>query len=558
MSKFPWVDRYPEGIPAEIEPNAYHSLLELFEHSFRAYSAVDAFINMGKSITYGELDTLSQNFAAYLQNELGLKKGERIALQMPNLLQYPVALLGALRAGLIVVNTNPLYTPREMQHQFNDSGAVAIVILANFGSNLQKILSNTSIRHVIITELGDMLGGVKKTLVNFVVKRIKKMVPAYTISGAISFNSTLSKGTSLPYQRPEIGPADTAFLQYTGGTTGVSKGAQLSHGNIVAHTTQITGWFNPLLTKGVTEIMITAIPLYHIFALTVNGIFMIHLGATNVLITNPRDLGAFIKDLKKYRFSLMTGVNTLYNGLLNHPKFKEVDFSSLKGAIGGGMAVQDFVAKKWEQVVGSALVEGYGLSETSPVLSCNPLDGTHKMGTIGVPVSSTEMVIYDEGGNPLPQGEVGEICARGPQVMKGYWNRDNSDVFFGDFFRTGDIGVMDETGFFRIVDRKKDMINVSGFNVYPNEVENVVADHPKVLEVAVVGVPDTKSTECVKLYVVKSDESLTEEELRTYCKENLTGYKRPKYIEFRETLPKTNVGKILRRALREEEQGGKA
>lgn len=558
MNKFPWVDHYPEGIPPEIEPDEYNSLLELFERSFKDYAAVEAYINMGKSITYQELGVLSQNFAAYLQNELGLKKGDRIALQMPNLLQYPIALLGALRAGLIVVNTNPLYTAREMQHQFNDSGVVAIVILANFASNLQKILPETDIKHVMITELGDMLGGIKKPLVNFVVKRIKKMVPPYAIPGAISFLTALKRGGSLSYQRPETKPEDIAFLQYTGGTTGVSKGAQLSHSNVIAHTTQITCWFNPLLTKGFTETMITAIPLYHIFALTVNGIFMIHLGATNVLITNPRDLGAFIKDLKKYRFSLMTGVNTLYNGLLNHPKFKAVDFSSLKGSIGGGMAVQDFVAKKWEEVAGSPLVEGYGLSETSPVLSCNPLDGTHKMGSIGLPSPSTEMAIYDESGNVLPQGEVGEICARGPQVMKGYWNRDNSEVFFGDFFRTGDIGIMDEQGFFSIVDRKKDMINVSGFNVYPNEVENVVADHPKVLEVAVVGVPDTKSTECVKLYVVKSDASLTEEELRAYCKENLTGYKRPKYIEFRETLPKTNVGKILRRALREEEEDAKA
>jgi len=399
-----------------------------------------------------------------------------------------------------------------------------------------------------------MLGGLKGSIVNFVVKYIKKMVPAYNLPEAISFKSVLSEGSSLTYNRPTVDAADLAFLQYTGGTTGVSKGAELSHRNVLSHTKQITHWFNPLLEKDVIETMITAIPLYHIFALSVNGIFMFSIGAKNVLITNPRDMKGFVKELKKQKFSLMTGVNTLFNGLLSQPDFKDVDFSRLKGCIGGGMAVQDFVAKKWQEVTSSPLVEGYGLSETSPVLSCNPLDGTHKMGTIGLPTPSTEMAVFDEEGNKLKDGEVGEICARGPQVMTGYWGRDNKDVFFeGNWFRTGDMGKMDEEGFFKIVDRKKDMINVSGFNVYPNEIENVVANHDKVLEVAAVGVPDDKSTEAVKIYVVKSDDSLTKEELNAYCDENLTGYKTPKYIEFRDELPKSNVGKILRRELREEE-----
>ena len=556
MTDFPWVKNYPKNIPAEIGAMEYESLVEMFEKSIQANADKVAYENMGKTITYREVDELSRQFAAYLQDKLQMKKGDTIALQMPNLLQYPVALIGALRAGLIVVNTNPLYTPREMEHQFNDAGVKAVVIVANFASNLEKIIKNTSIQHVIVTELGDMLGGLKGTIVNFVVKHIKKMVPSYSLPKAISFKKALKDGASSQFNKPVIKAEDLAFLQYTGGTTGVSKGAQLSHKNIVAHTMQIKYWFGPLLEEGMTETMITAIPLYHIFALSVNGIFMFRIGAKNILITNPRDMPGFVKELKKQKFTLFTGVNTLFNGLLNQPDFKEVDFSSVKVAIGGGMAVQDAVAKKWQQVTGGALVEGYGLSETSPVLSVNPLDGTHRLGTIGLPVPSTEMALFDEEGNKLPQGEVGEICARGPQVMSGYWKReaDNDKVFFeGGWFRTGDIGQMDADGFFKIVDRKKDMINVSGFNVYPNEIENVVAGHPKVLEVAAIGVPDPRSNEAVKIFVVKSDESLTKEELDAYCDENLTGYKTPKHIEFMDTLPKSNVGKILRRELRERE-----
>jgi long-chain acyl-CoA synthetase len=555
MSQFPWIDRYPKNVPATIGELPAENLPDLFQESFRKFGSQPAFENMGKALTYNEIDAMSDAFASYLQNHCGMAKGDRIAIQMPNCLQYPIALFGALKAGLIVVNTNPLYTAREMEHQFNDAEVTTVVIVANFASNLEKILSKTQVKNIIVTELGDMLGGIKGTIVNFVVKHIKKMVPPYQLPTAVKFSQAIKLGAQGAFKKPEISRTDTAFLQYTGGTTGVSKGAMLSHGNVMAHTLQCRAIFTPLLSDGVTETMITAIPLYHIFALTVNGVFMMYIGAKNVLITNPRDMPGFVKELKKHKFTLITGVNTLFNGLLNNPDFATVDFSHLKGAIGGGMAVQDFVARKWQEVTGVPLVEGYGLSETSPVLSVNPLDGTHKLGTIGVPSPSTEMGIFDEDGNQLPQGEVGEICARGPQVMSGYWNKDNEGVFFpGGWFRTGDMGLMDVEGFFKIVDRKKDMILVSGFNVYPNEVENVVADHPKVLEVAAIGVPDDKSTEAVKIFVVKSDESLTEEELKQYCEENFTGYKRPKHIEFRKELPKTNVGKILRRTLKEEEE----
>lgn len=555
MSNFLWTQRYPEGVPASIESLKHNDLLELFEDSFQRYSDKVAFENMGKQLTYKDIDEQSKHFAAFLQKDFGLQKGDAIALQMPNLLQYPIALIGALRAGLVVVNTNPLYVPREMKHQYQDAGVKAVVILANFAANLQKIANDSGVDKIIVTEIGDMLGGIKGALVNFVVKRIKKMVPSFHLPTAISFKKALAKGAELNYTRPEISGEDNAFFQYTGGTTGVSKGAQLSHKNILSHTLQTTHWFKPLLAKSKEHTMITAIPLYHIFALTVNGILMFSNGAKNILITNPRDMKGFIKELKKQRFTLMTGVNTLFNGLLNQEEFKNIDFSQLCGTIGGGMAVQDFVAKKWEDITGKPLVEGYGLSETSPVLSCNPLDGSHKIGTIGIPIPNTEMAIFDENGQQLAIGEVGEICARGPQVMKGYWNKDNTDVFFEEgWFRTGDMGTMDEDGFFKIVDRKKDVINVSGFNVYPNEVENVIANHDKVLEVAAIGVPDEKSTECVKVFIVKGDTSLTEEEVRSYCKENLTGYKRPKHIEFKEELPKSNVGKIIRRELREEEE----
>ncbi|MEX1240027.1 MAG: AMP-binding protein [Cyclobacteriaceae bacterium] len=555
MKSFPWFKSYPKGVPHEVKLYEYGSVIDLFEKSCEKYRQRVAFENMGKCMTYDELDKLSRDFAAYLQNGLGLKTGDRIAIQMPNLLQFPIAFFGALRAGLIVVNTNPLYTPREMEHQFKDSGAAAIVIVANFASNLEKIISKTQIRHVIVTELGDMLGGVKGALVNFVVKKIKKMVPAYNLP-AFSFKDVLKKGRTMKLDKPAVRLEDIAVLQYTGGTTGVSKGAQLSHANLVAHNTMITHWFDPYLKDGGEDIIITAIPMYHIFALTVNGLLMFSTGVKNVLITNPRDMKGFCKELNKHKFTIMTGVNTLFNGLMNNPAFKDLDFSHLKGAIGGGMAVQDAVAKRWKEITGKPLLEGYGLSETSPVLCCNPLDGNHKMGTIGVPMPSTEVAIFDDNGKQVPQGETGEICALGPQVMSGYWKQDNSSVFYpGGWFKTGDIGTMDPEGFFKIVDRKKDMIKVSGFNVFPNEIENVIAGHPKVLEVAAIGVPDTRSGEVIKAFVVKRDQSLTEKELLEYCHENLTNYKIPKHVEFKKELPKTNVGKILRRALKEEEAG---
>lgn len=553
MSNFPWYKSYPAGIPNEVKLYEYNSVTEIFDESCKKYKDKVAFENMGVTMTFGEVDELSRNFAAYLQTKLGLQKGERIAIQMPNILQFPVAFIGAMRAGLIVVNTNPLYTPREMEHQFKDAGVVAIVTVANFAANLEKIVSRTKIRHIIVTSLGDMLG-LKGHLVNFVVKTIKKMVPAYNLPSAISFKQVLKDGKSLPFTRPEISINDLAVLQYTGGTTGVSKGAQLSHANIVAHNSMIKYWFKPYMSTDGSDIIITAIPMYHIFALTVNGLLMFSTGVKSVMITNPRDIPGFVKELRKHKFTIITGVNTLFNGLLNNPDFRSLDFSKLKGAIGGAMAVQDVVARRWKEVTGSPVVEGYGLSETSPVLCCNPLDGKHRQGSIGIPMPSTEVGIFDEDGKQLGQGEVGEICARGPQVMSGYWNSDNADVFFeGGWFRTGDIGCMDEDGFFKIVDRKKDMIKVSGFNVFPNEVENVIAGHPKVLEVAAIGVPDAKSGEVIKVFIVKRDDSLTSDEVIRYCHENLTNYKVPKKIEFRKELPKTNVGKILRRALKEEE-----
>lgn len=554
MNEFPWLSKYPVGVEKTITLYEYQSLLEFFDAKFRDYGDKVAYENMGVTLTYRQLDGLSQNFAAFLQNDLKLNKGDRIAIQMPNLLQFPIAFIGALRAGLIVVNTNPLYTPREMEYQFKDSGAVAIVIVANFACNLEKIIAHTPVRHVILTELGDMLGTLKGALVNFVVKKVKKMVPAYQLPQAISFRTALKKGKQSNYARPSIGVNDIAVLQYTGGTTGVSKGAQLSHGNIIAHNSMITEWFKPYISKSQDDIMITAIPMYHIFALTVNGMLMFSKGVKNVLITNPRDIPGFVKELRKHRFTIITGVNTLFNGLLNNENFKDLDFRALHGAVGGGMAVQDAVARKWQEVTGKPLVEGYGLSETSPVLCCNPLDGKHKMGTIGLPMPSTEVAIFDDNGTQLKQGEVGEICARGPQVMNGYWQKDNDGVFFpGGWFRTGDIGRMDEEGFFKIVDRKKDMIKVSGFNVFPNEIENVIAEHPKVLEVAAIGIPDMKTGEAIKVFIVKKDESLTVDELKKFFYANLTNYKVPRHIEFRKELPKTNVGKILRRALKEQE-----
>lgn len=554
MKDFPWFKKYPKGIAHEIQLNEYPSLVELFEDSCKRYKDQVAYENMGVKLTYQQVYDLSGHFAAYLQKDLGLKKGERIAVQMPNLLQFPIVFMGAIRAGLIVVNTNPLYTAREMEYQFKDASISAIVIVANFCFNLEKVLTNTPIKHVIITELGDMLGVLKGALVNFVVKKVKKMVPAYHIPQALSFKDALKKGSSLELTKPVIAIEDVAVLQYTGGTTGVSKGAQLSHSNIINHNAMIKQWFKPYMNANGSNVMVTAIPLYHIFALTVNGVLMFNTGVKNVLITNARDIKGFVKELKKHKFTILTGVNTLFNGLLNNPDFKDVDFSSLHGAVGGGMAVQDAVADRWLQVTGKPLVEGYGLSETSPVLCCNPLDGTHKKGTIGLPMPNTEVSIFDEQGKELSQGETGEICARGPQVMSGYWQKDNEGVFFpGGWFRTGDIGLMDAEGFFKIVDRKKDMIKVSGFNVFPNEVENVIASFSKVKEVAAIGVPDSKSGEVIKIFVVKKDPSLTEQELKKYCHENLTNYKVPKHVEFRDDLPKSNVGKILRRVLKEEE-----
>ncbi|CAN5528164.1 long-chain-fatty-acid--CoA ligase FadD [soil metagenome] len=552
MQEFPWLKFYPEGIPSTINPDKYSSMVDLFEECCSRYSDQVAYHSMGKDIGYTDLNNMSSYFAAYLQNTLGLKKGDRIAIQMPNLIQYPIALFGSLKAGLIVVNTNPLYTPREMEHQFKDSGAVAIVILANFAHNLEKILKKTNIKHIILTEIGDMLSPVKKFIVNLVVKKVKKMVPDFNLPETIGFNLVLNKGKNLTYKKPELKNHDVAFLQYTGGTTGISKGAILTHRNMVANMEQISAWMTARL-KEREETVITALPLYHIFALTVNCMAMLKIGAKNVLILNPRDLPAFIKELKKHPFSVITGVNTLFNALLNQPDFSNVDFQYLKVSTGGGMAVQKVVARRWQETTGVPLTEGYGLTETAPVLSANPIDGTERIGTIGTPLPSTEMAIMDDDGNRFPNGEPGEIFARGPQVMPGYWNRpdETAKVFYHDWFKTGDIGIMNNDGFFTIVDRKKDMINVSGFNVYPNEIEDVLSEHPKVLEVAAIGVPDARSTEVVKVFIVKRDKDLTEEEIKAFCKENLTNYKLPKYVEFREELPKSNVGKILRKELRD-------
>ncbi|MDQ6479011.1 AMP-binding protein [Dyadobacter sp. LHD-138] len=555
---YPWLKHYTPGVPYEIDPEAYSSLVELIETGFRLYKDRSAYANMGKELTYGTLDELSRNFASYLQS-LGLQKGDRIAIQMPNLLQYPVVMFGALRAGLIIVNTNPLYTPREMQHQFKDSGVKAIVILANFASHLEKIVANTEIKHVVITEIGDMLGFPKKLIVNAVVKYIKKMVPAYHIAGAVSFQKALSIGTGLTYEKPAVSNADIAFIQYTGGTTGVSKGALLTHRNLIANVEANSAWLKPIMSDMEAPVFVAALPLYHVYALTVNALSGIKIGAMNVLITNPRDMNAFIADLKKYKINVFTGVNTMFNGLMNNPKFSEVDFSQLKATSAGGMALQKIVAERWLAATGCPATEGYGLSETSPVLSSNLLVGENRIGTIGIPWPSTALRILRENGTWADTSEVGEICASGPQVMLGYFNRpdETAQVIFEQdgmrWFKTGDLGFEDADGYFKIVDRKKDMILVSGFNVYPNELEDVVAQCPGVLEVACVGIPDDKSGELVKLFIVKKDPELTEETVRAFCKENLTAYKCPKKIEFRTELPKTNVGKILRRALREEE-----
>lgn len=555
---FPWFAHYPAGVPHELNPEAYPSLIELLDEGFRKFSDQPAFSYMDKTHTYKDIRDLSYAFAAYLQS-IGLKAGDRIAIQMPNCTQYPVALFGSLLAGLVVVNTNPLYTPREMRHQFSDSGCKAIVIVANFAYNLEKVIGDTQIEHVIVTELGDLLGFPKKQLVNFVVKHVKKMVPAFALDGYISLNEAISRGKVATYKKPKAGIDDLALIQYTGGTTGVSKGAELTHRNLIANMEGISLWFSPAFQYDYPRKIVGALPFYHIFALTVNVFASLKLGFHNILIANPRDQKAMCKDLSKHKIFIFPGLNTLFNALLNNPDFLALDFSHLKVTVSGGMALQATVAEKWYAATGCRISEGYGLSETSPVLSVNPVDGKQQIGTIGVPFPSTIMRILKEDGQWGAVGEVGEICAHGPQVMRGYYKRpdETANVFHTDpvdgklYFKTGDIGLMQEDGFFKIVDRKKDMILVSGFNVYPNEIEEVLSQCPGILEVACVGVEDDKSTEVVKVFVVKKDKNLSEEDVRAYAKENLTAYKRPKYIEFRDELPKTNVGKILRRELRE-------
>jgi long-chain acyl-CoA synthetase len=549
-----WLKSYPPGVPADIDPGEYQSLVALFEVGIRKYAERPAFTNMGKTISYAELDAQSRAFGAWLQAK-GLGKGARVAIMMPNCLQYPVAMFGTLRAGCTVVNVNPLYTPRELEHQLKDSGAEAIVVLENFGHVLQEVRAKTPLKHIVVTSLGEMLG-LKGLLVNLVVRKVKKMVPPYELPGAVSFKEVLSAGKDKTLTTPPLGHADIAFLQYTGGTTGVSKGAILTHRNIIAALLQYRVWLGPAMGTQRT-IIITALPLYHIFSLTVNCLVMIVVGGENVLITNPRDIPGFVKELAKHKYTMITGVNTLFNALLNHPDFAKLDFSSVKLAVGGGMAVQKAVAERWQQVTGTTLIEGYGLTETSPSATANPLDLKEFSGSIGVPMPSTEIVLRDDADKDVALGQPGEICIRGPQVMPGYWQQpaETAKVLGKDgFLHTGDIGVMDDKGFIRIVDRKKDMILVSGFNVYPNEIEQVVAMHPGVLEVAAIGVPDAHSGEVPKVFVVKKDPGLTEADVLEHCKKELTGYKRPKYVEFRTELPKTNVGKILRRALRDEKK----
>jgi long-chain acyl-CoA synthetase len=549
-----WLKSYPPGVPAEIDPSEYASLVEVFDRSVQQFAARPAFHSMGRTISYAELERLSRAFGAWLQAK-GLGRGARVAIMLPNCLQYPVAMFGALRAGCTVVNVNPLYTARELEHQLRDSGAEVIVILENFAAVLQQVRAKTPLKHIVITSLGEMLG-LKGVVVNLVVRRLKKMVPAFELPGAIRLKAALAEGAGRRLDAPPPGHEDIAFLQYTGGTTGVSKGAILLHRNIIAALLQYRAWLGPAI--GVERpVIITALPLYHIFSLTVNCLVMMFVGGENVLITNPRDIAGFVKELAKHKYSMITGVNTLFNALLNHPDFAKLDFSHLKLALGGGMAVQKAVAERWKQVTGTTLIEGYGLTETAPSATANPLNSTEYTGAIGVPMSSTEVELRDDNDRAVPLGQPGEICIRGPQVMKGYWQRpeETAKVLGRDgFLHTGDIGIMDDKGFIRIVDRKKDMILVSGFNVYPNEIEQVVATHPGVLECAVIGVPDEHSGEVPKVFVVRKDPQLTEQDVLEHCRKELTGYKRPKYVEFRSELPKTNVGKILRRALREEKR----
>lgn len=550
-----WLKSYPPGVPAEIDPTRYSSVAELLEEAFREHRSKPAFVCMGKQISYGELDVLSRKLAAWFQSK-GLARGARVAIMMPNVLQYPVAIAAILRAGYVVVNVNPLYTPRELEHQLKDSGAQAIILLENFAVTLQAIVRNTSVKHIVVAAMGDLMG-VKGTLVNFVVRRVKKMVPAWTLPGHVKFNTAIAEGGRHDFKTVQQGPDDVAFLQYTGGTTGVAKGATLLHRNLIANVLQSEIWLDPVRANRTDIdqfITVVALPLYHVFALTVCGLLTIRTGGLGVLIPNPRDIPGMIKALEGYPITTIPAVNTLYNAMLNSPDFHKLDFSKLIAANGGGMAVQEAVAKRWFELTHTPIIEGYGLSETSPCVTCNPVTVTEYSGTIGLPLPSTEISIRNDEGNEVPLGQPGEICIRGPQVMAGYWNRpdETAKVMTPDgFFKSGDVGLMNENGFVKIVDRKKDMILVSGFNVYPNEIEDVVAKMPGVFEVAAVGVPDQHSGEAVKLFIVKKDQALTDADIFAYCKTQLTGYKRPKVVEFRTELPKSNVGKILRRELRD-------
>ncbi|MES2355730.1 MAG: long-chain-fatty-acid--CoA ligase [Pseudomonadota bacterium] len=548
-----WLKNYPAGVPAEIDVDAYRSVAHLFDESVKKYHTQPAYMCMGAAITFQELDQMSRNVAAWLQ-AAGLAKGTRVAIMMPNILQYPIALFAILRAGFVVVNINPLYTPRELEHQLTDSGAEAIFILENFATTLQQVINKTAVKHVVVTSLGELLGP-KGIAVNFVVRHIKKMVPTWHIPNAVNFKTVLDAGKNLQMKPIDISPDDIAFLQYTGGTTGIAKGAMLLHRNIIANLQQVSAWLSLSHDEKSPHLMVAPLPLYHIYSLTCCCLFMLKDGGCNLLIPNPRDIPAFIKELRKYKFTGMSALNTLFNALLNHPDFAKIDFSTLRLVAAGGMAMQAAVAERWQKATGVPIIEGYGLTETSPVATSNLLNITKYTNSIGLPLPSTVITIRDDNGNILPTGQIGEICIAGPQVMKGYWKRpeETATVMTSDgAFKSGDIGVMDEGGFIKIVDRKKDMILVSGFNVYPNEIEEIVASCPGVLECAVIGVSDEKSGEAPKLYVVKKDPNLTEEEILNHCRKSLTGYKLPKYIEFRTELPKTNVGKILRRALREE------
>lgn len=551
MTERIWHTKYPDYVPKHIDLSKYENVLEIIESAIERFPEHIAFKNMDVTMTYKEVGEASDAFAWYIQNKTNLKPGDRLAIQMPNLLQFPVVLFGAIKAGLIVVNTNPLYTQGEMKHQFNDAGAKGIVILENFGYNLEKIIDDTSIETVIVARIGDLLGGLKGSIVNFVVKNIKKMVPAYKLPRKVMFKQALKMGKGKTPIKHAAKQTDTLFLQYTGGTTGISKGAELTHRNLVANVLQVHAWIGNRFKDG-EEVIVTALPLYHIFALTVNCLVFFGIGAENVLITNPRDMRAFMKDLKKNPFSYFTGVNTLFNGMMNQPEFDEIDFSKAEISIGGGMALQDVVANEWKRRTGHDLLEGYGLSETSPVACVDPTDGNHRIGTIGFPVPDTDIILLDDDYNEVGPGQDGEVAIKGPQVMKSYWNRpdETKKAFHGEYFLSGDIGQMSEDGYFRIVDRKKEMINSSGFNVYPSEVEAVISQHPKVLEVGVKGVPDEKSLEVAMAFIVKKDDSLTPEEIKEFCADKLTNYKIPKHVVFRDELPKSNVGKILRRLLK--------